>query len=297
MLSFRRQEIFLHVPIRNEIRQLSKNAENGKKQMNVTPYWESWSPYLHFFEDTFLDLESIEKLASIIEDPVLVIGAGQGLLVERLRAKGFDVDGVDLSANMIKYAKKRRGIELVQADARKMPFADSSYRTSVIATGVIDFMDDEEQVKSVIMEAKRVTDDSGRIFVAFYKYHPEVEQLMKRTGLITKEGFCRFRRMHQQIRLGPMQYINAIGKDVNICFIHALLITIKVQMFLPRKEKKAVRNLRKLWKQVENPASLLDCAPEVIPYRKKEQIRRLFENLEIPVRDLFDYYSCTVAKL
>jgi predicted TPR repeat methyltransferase len=103
--------------------------------MDVTPYWESWAPHLHFFEDTFLDLESIEKLTSVIQDPVLVVGAGQGLLVERLRAKGFDVDGVELSANMIKYAKKRRGIDLVQADARKMPFADGTYETSIITTG------------------------------------------------------------------------------------------------------------------------------------------------------------------
>lgn len=265
--------------------------------MSVSTYWESWSPYLYFFEDSFLDLESIDKLSSLIQDPVLVIGAGQGLLVERLQTKGFDVDGVDLSENMIMYAKKRRGIELVQADAKNMPFTDNSYRTSIVATGVIDFMDDEEQVKSIIMEAKRVTHDAGSIFIAFYKYHPEVEKLMKRTGLITKEGFCRFRRMHEQIKLGPMKYIDTIGKDTNISFIHALLITVKVQMFLPRKEKKAVRNLRKLWKQVENPASLLNCAPEVIPYRKKEQIGKLFDNLEIPVRDLFDYYSCTMAKL
>ena len=265
--------------------------------MNETPYWEAWSPYLYFFEDTFLDLESIERLASVIEDPVLVVGAGQGLLVERLRGKGLEVDGVDQSENMIKYAKKRRGIDLVQADAREMPFLDNSYRTSVIATGVVDFMDDEKQIHLAIRETLRVTDDSGCVFVAFYKYHPEVEQLMKRTGLITKEGFCRFRHMHQQIRLGPIQYICAIGKEANISFIHALLITIKVQMFLPRKEKKAVRNLRKLWKQIENPTLLLESAPETIPYRKKKQIRKMFEKLKIPVRELSDFYSCTLVKL
>ena len=43
-------------------------------------FWESLAPYLSHIEDNFLDLESINKLKSIINDPVLIIGAGQGLL-------------------------------------------------------------------------------------------------------------------------------------------------------------------------------------------------------------------------
>jgi 2-polyprenyl-3-methyl-5-hydroxy-6-metoxy-1,4-benzoquinol methylase len=56
-----------------------------------------------------------------------VVGAGQGLLVEGLTRKGFCVDGVELSPVMIEYAKRRRGLELIEADAGNMPFDDRTY--------------------------------------------------------------------------------------------------------------------------------------------------------------------------
>jgi len=42
-----------------------------------------------------------------ISQPVLVVGAGQGLVVGHLRDKGIDVRGVDLDDRMIALAKKR----------------------------------------------------------------------------------------------------------------------------------------------------------------------------------------------
>ena len=53
--------------------------------------------------------------------PVLVVGAGQELLVAELQAKGFKCDGVDLSSEMIKHARSRRGLDLIQADASALP--------------------------------------------------------------------------------------------------------------------------------------------------------------------------------
>ena len=73
---------------------------------------------------------------------------------------------------MVIYAKKRRGLDIIQGDAKNMPFANNSYKTSVIASGVVDFINDEEQIQSIINETLRVTDDSGKVFVAFYDDHP-----------------------------------------------------------------------------------------------------------------------------
>ena len=75
-------------------------------------YWEKWAPYWSYCEDNMLNLESINRLATAVQSPVLIIGAGQGLLVEELQKKGFKVDGVDLDPSMIEYAKKRRGMFL-----------------------------------------------------------------------------------------------------------------------------------------------------------------------------------------
>ena len=109
----------------------------------VGRFWETWAPYLSYIEDNHLDLANIEKLGGVISDPVLIVGAGQGLLVEQLQKSGHKVDGVDLSPQMVKYAEMRRGLKLIEADARNLPFASEMYNTTIISTGVVDFLHDE----------------------------------------------------------------------------------------------------------------------------------------------------------
>ena len=270
----------------------------------MASFWELWSPYWSYEEDFFLDLESIDKLIDTIRNPVLIIGAGQGLLVEQLQKKGFKVDGVDLDSNMIIYAKKRRGLNLIQANANNMPFADNSYKTSIIATGVVDWLDDEEQIKLIINEVFRITDDAGRVFVAFYKYHSKVEKLLRYTGLITDKGSHRFKRMYEMMKLScdsSIEFIKAMKNEANIGFFRAILILIKTQMFLPKKEKRSSKKWSKLWKkakrELDNPESLIECVPELLPYRNEEHIRDLFSNLNIPIHNIFIYDSCSIVQL
>jgi SAM-dependent methyltransferase len=103
-------------------------SDNGDYQMTVNAtFWDAWAPYLQYLEDNLLDLEAINRLSTSVTDPVLVVGAGQGLVVEGLTRKGFCVDSVELSPVMIEYAKRRRGLELIEADAGNMPFDDRTY--------------------------------------------------------------------------------------------------------------------------------------------------------------------------
>ena len=267
-------------------------------------YWAAWSPYWSYQEDFFLDLEAINKLSAFITNPALIIGAGQGLLVEQLRKKDFTVDGIDSDTQMISYAKKRRGINLIQANAKEIPFADDSYETSIIATGVVDFIDDEEQIKLIINEALRVTETSGRVFVAFYKYHPRVEALLKYTGIITDKSLLRFKKLSEMTILSfenPIGFISAVQKEANVGFLNALFVLMKAQLFLPKKEKRESRKIPALWKRVknelDNPQLLIDCLPELIPYRDEEKIRSLFKNLNFTIKHMYFYDSCTIVQL
>jgi ubiquinone/menaquinone biosynthesis C-methylase UbiE len=267
-------------------------------------YWTAWSPYWSYQEDFFLDLEAINKLAVVITNPVLIIGAGQGLLVEQLQKKDFTVDGIELDPQMISYAQKRRGLDLVHADARNMPFAKNSYKTSIIATGVVDFMDDEEQIKLIINEALRVTDKTGKVFVAFYKYTPKVEALLKYTGIITDDSFLRFKRLFEMIILSsenPIGFIRTVRNEINVGFLKAFFVLMKSQLFLSKKEKRQSRKLSAIWKQakneLDNPQSLIDCLPELVPSRNGEEIRSLFKKLSFSIKNMSFYDSCTVVQL
>lgn len=270
----------------------------------TTSLWTAWSPYWSYQEDFFLDLDTIDKLTDDIMSPVLIVGAGQGLLVEHLQKKGFKVDGVDSEPQMVMYAKQRRGLDLVQADARDMPFATSSCTTSIIATGVIDFMDDEQEIRSILDETRRVTDDSGSVFVAFYKYHPRVERLLKLTNLITDDGVHRFRQMYEMMRLSvdkPAECIRVIKNKANVGLFGALLILIRSQMFLPKKEKLSSRRWSEAWKkaskELDDPQSLIDSVPEFLPYRNEERVRELFKQLDLAIQNVIVHDSCTIVEV
>lgn len=267
-------------------------------------YWTAWSPYWSYQEDFFLDLDAINKLAVDITNPVLIIGAGQGLLVEQLQKQNFTVDGIDSDPEMISCAKKRRGIDLILANAKEMPFANNSYKTSIIATGVVDFIDDEEQIKSIINEAIRVTNDSGKVFVAFYKYHPKVEALLKYTGIITDKSLLRFKKLAEMTTLSfenPIGFIRAVQKEKNVGFLSSMYILMKTQLFLPKKEKRVRKKLSALWKQakneLDNTQSLIDCLPELVPYRNGEEIKNLFKKLDFFIKNMYVYDSCTIVQV
>jgi 2-polyprenyl-3-methyl-5-hydroxy-6-metoxy-1,4-benzoquinol methylase len=99
--------------------------------MTCSPeFWDALAPHHGALEDSYLDLASLRGMIHAIQPPVLVVGAGLGLLVEDLRRGGFRCDGVDLSSEMVRYAKLRRGISIVEASARAMPFADRTYETA-----------------------------------------------------------------------------------------------------------------------------------------------------------------------
>ena len=260
-------------------------------------FWEAMSPYLSYIEDNFLDVDSISKLAALVSEPVLVIGAGQGLLVERLMEKGFKVDGVDSAPKMIAYAKQRRNLDLILANGKKMPIDDDSYRTSIVATGVIDLLDDEEQIRSIVNEASRVTDDGGKILIAFYRFHAQSEDCMRLMGFLTDDGCWRARSMYRVSSLKPIAFLKAAGKQANVSFLSSLVKFTMHQMRLPAKEKMAMRRWAKMWRGIDNPDELIASVPESLPYRNEDAIRALFKRLGIPIKEMFVFSSCRTVQI
>jgi len=120
-------------------------------------------------------------------------------------------------------------------------------------------------------------------------------------GGITDDDYCRFRGIYELSRLGPMETIKVIRKEANISMLNAFVFTVKARIFLPRKEKKIMKNWAKLWKKVNGELDdvqlLIDTVPEKAPYRSKEQIQRLFEKMNVPIRNMSFYYSCTIVQL
>src|ERR1041384_6488354 len=96
-------------------------------------FWDEIAPHLAPIENSFFDRRTLHHLLKHIQEPVLVVGAGQGLLLAELVQRGLQCAGIDLSREMIRYAKLRRGLDLIEADARSLPFAPASYSTIIYA--------------------------------------------------------------------------------------------------------------------------------------------------------------------
>ena len=74
---------------------------------------------------------------------VLDVATGTGLVAAELRRRGFEVTGLDQSAEMLEVARGRFGddVELVEASAESLPFADDTF-DHVTFTYLLRYVDD-----------------------------------------------------------------------------------------------------------------------------------------------------------
>lgn len=264
--------------------------------MGSSKFWDALAPHHSFLEDDYFDRSSLRLVLHLIHAPVLVVGAGQGLIVEELQKHGFQTDGVDFSAEMIRYAKTRRGLEFIQADARDMPFQDGAYQTIIYTTGVIDFIADKEYIRLIMSEARRVVDRSGDIFVAFYRFSRTTEgfltrlRILKDNVLYVKESL----RIHQ---LSPVQAMAWVANKAELGFFRATVLSLSSWFFSSMREKRRAFDMRKIFKRIDNPSSFIDAAPERQPYRNEPQIRQLFQRLAIPIKRFETLATCYVVQI
>jgi ubiquinone/menaquinone biosynthesis C-methylase UbiE len=245
----------------------------------MSAWWKAWAPYWRDIENTYLDVATIRRLEPEIRSPVLLVGAGQGLLVERLRKDGFCADGIDSEPEMIVHARRRRRLEFIEADARAMPFADESYATAIVATGVVDFLDDNRTIRSILAEAVRVTRHSGDVFIAFHKMRERVESVLRQLGMFVEDGrYYYMRRILRAEFESPRLLVRLAKADRGILF--ALLALLKMQ-FLARRRKD----------------TLTAAAPELAPYRREDEVRQLFDVLGVALHRVYTFETCTIVQL
>ena len=111
-------------------------------------------------------------LGEVVGRRIVEVGCGAAAAARWLAVEGADVVALDLSAGMLRHA--RRGAEhsgvpvpLVQADATHLPFHDATFDIAFTAFGAVPFIDDSARV---MREVFRVLRAGGRW--AFAVTHP-----------------------------------------------------------------------------------------------------------------------------
>lgn len=259
-------------------------------------FWDALAPFHSAIENNYFDLPSLHRIVGELREPVLIVGAGQGLIVEEVLKMGLCCDGVDFSAEMIRYARLRRGLTLIQADAKAMPMKNGAYETIIYATGVVDFNGDEAEIKCIMDEAARIVSPTGSIFVAFYRASAAVENLLTDVGLLRNHVILQ-RQALEINRLNSFQMLRWIAQRARVSYFRAALLLIRLALFSTLREKMNAVRMKRIFRQMNHPTSLIESAPEKVPYRNEAEIRNLFGRLGIPLKRLTTFNTCTIARI
>ncbi|HKQ37650.1 MAG TPA: class I SAM-dependent methyltransferase [Verrucomicrobiae bacterium] len=259
-------------------------------------FWDALAPHHAAIEENYLDRACLRRIMGDVQSRVLIVGAGQGLLVEELQSQGFECGGVDLSSEMISYAKSRRGLDLTQADASAIPLGDATYETIIYATGVIDFNDDESAIGRIFNEGRRVLKPGGKIFVGFYRLSPGLECFLERLGLLNKH-VLRQRECLETYLLSPVQMIRWVEKHGRTRWLGAAALVFRWAVFGPVREKATTLKMQRIVRRMDDPQAFIQAAPQTQPYRNEAEIRRLFSRLAIRIKELRTFATCWIAQI
>jgi hypothetical protein len=259
-------------------------------------FWNALAPFHSEVEDSNFDLASVRRLRPEIESPVLVAGAGLGLIVAELRRDGFECEGIDLSSEMIRQAKLRRGITLVHADAKAVPFPAASFQTIIYATGVIDFTAEDDEIHAMLKEGRRVVKESGKIFVAFYTASLAEEQFLERVGLL-KDGRLALRESFELHLLNPAQMVGWVARRAGLGRFRATIALLRLSARCSMQEKRTTLKMRRMIRKMGDPRSLISAAPEKLPFRNEAEIKNLFKRLGIRIKQFHAFESCQVVRI
>jgi ubiquinone/menaquinone biosynthesis C-methylase UbiE len=263
---------------------------------HCSDFWNAMAQFHAEVEDTNFDRASVRRLLPEIDPPVLVVGAGQGLIVAELRKCGYACDGVDSSSEMIRQARLRRGITLVEADAKAMPFPAASYATLIYATGVIDFTADEDEIGVMLTEGRRVIKESGKVFVAFYKASAVQENFLEMVGLLSNTKLA-FRQSLEVYLLNPAQMVSWVAARARLGRFRAAVALLRLSLLCTMQERRNTFKMQRVMRKFADPRTLINAAPETLPYRNQSEIKKLFKRLGFPVEQLSAFASCCVARI
>jgi SAM-dependent methyltransferase len=112
--------------------------------------------------------EAIERLLGSGRGDCVDLGCGTGLHLPTLVGLGWSVTGVDVSADQLRLARERVGaeVELVQADATELPFADETFDAALSAFTHTDV----DNFEGLVREAARVLHPGARL--VYVGVHP-----------------------------------------------------------------------------------------------------------------------------
>jgi len=166
-------------------------AEWKKKRQTMLHYDQSAKVYdTQYYEEQEAKIKTaLTDITLEKENMVLDIGCGTGLLFPHIAERVKLIVGLDISATLLKEAKKRAkeysDIALIRADADSMPFPNETFDTAFALT----LLQNTPNPLQTMNEMKRVTKQNAKIIATGLKKafsQKEFTTLLRKAGLDIK---------------------------------------------------------------------------------------------------------------
>jgi len=162
-----------------------------KSKFAVSTYNKIADAYTKQYFNDLTDLPYIDKflLKLPASAKILDIGCGPGTFTQYLQQKGFEVEGIDLSEEMIKIAKEKvPGVTFRLMDMRKLEYPDNSFGGLLVAYSLIHIP--SEEIPSTLLGFKKVLKTGGYMMIIAQGGEPDkiVDEPLKEGEKIRTEN-------------------------------------------------------------------------------------------------------------
>lgn len=145
-----------------------------KSKFAVSTYNKIANIYTQKYFDDLSDAPYIDKFLQYLgkDAKILDVGCGPGTFIQYLLDKGFHVEGIDLSEEMIRIAKQKIPNTVFKVmDMRTLSYDNNTFDGLLIAYSLIHIATDE--IEKVLKEFFRVLKSKGIIMTITQKGEPD----------------------------------------------------------------------------------------------------------------------------
>src|SRR5262249_40132965 len=96
--------------------------------------------------------------------------------------------------------------------------------------------------------------------------------------------------------MNPVQMVGWVARRAGLGGFHATLALLRVAGRCTMQERRNTLRMQRVFRRIGDPRSLINAAPEKLPYRNEREIETLFQRLGIPIKQLREFESCRVVR-
>jgi SAM-dependent methyltransferase len=171
--------------------------------------WHGWDDYAAFYDWENArtvgrrDVPFWHEFAALARGPVLELGCGTGRVTLPLARAGVPIVGVDRSAEMLAFARRRlrrAGLlaqrprplghlpALVRGDIRTLPFADAAFGAVIAPYGILQSLLRDRDLAAALDAVAQILRPGGRFAVDLVPDVPRWKEYRRRVSLVGRRG-------------------------------------------------------------------------------------------------------------